>query len=196
MKRYVAIFAIFCTCTLSVAAIGQTGPTERVSVDSSGTEANGSSTDPVISADGRFVDRSIVDEHAERTAFQCRRDGAIPVGLLAHVHVKEARGGAELGCKRLALVVEDVPDHDLRTLFDEAAHRRLAKPTSTPRNNRDLSRQTTHDDLPHPSSGKPRFTMASCVELSTMSSAPAMTSGMAFSTDSTVPSICDAGEAA
>jgi hypothetical protein len=30
-------------------------PIERVSVDSTGTEANGSSLDPALSADGRFV---------------------------------------------------------------------------------------------------------------------------------------------
>ena len=55
MNRYIAIFTAFCTCALSAAAVGQTGTTERVSVDSIGAQADGASGDFAISADGRFV---------------------------------------------------------------------------------------------------------------------------------------------
>jgi Tol biopolymer transport system component len=54
----------------------RTGTTERVSVDSAGTEGNGPSLDPAISADGRFVafDSSATNLVAEYT----------PTGLFVH----------------------------------------------------------------------------------------------------------------
>src|SRR5439155_1351426 len=62
----------------------QTGTTERVSVDSAGTQANGASTGVALSADGRFVSFTSVatdlvpgDTNAARDAFvHARNAGA------------------------------------------------------------------------------------------------------------------------
>jgi Tol biopolymer transport system component len=50
-----SVLAFSIVCGLSGAVLAQTGPTVRVSVDSSGGEANGLSLFPSLSADGRFV---------------------------------------------------------------------------------------------------------------------------------------------
>jgi hypothetical protein len=90
------------------------------------------------------VDRSVVQQHVEAPeGVDCRIDDVRPVGLARDVVVDGTGGVAELRGDRSELRVEDVGEHDLRALGDEAPRLALTHAAGGAGDDRDLSRQTT-----------------------------------------------------
>ena len=65
---------------------------------------------------GRLVDSGVVDQAVQAAELLGRFDGAGPIGFRGHIVPDEGRSRPELDSQRLALIVQHVPDHYLRTL--------------------------------------------------------------------------------
>ena len=76
-------------------------------------------------------DGGIVDEDVQRPERLAALERAIPIALLAHVHLQERRSAPELLREGLARILEHVAEHDLRPVLHEEPHRRLAESAGT-----------------------------------------------------------------
>src|SRR4051812_20064812 len=65
---------------------------------------------------GRLVNSGIVDQAMQAAELLGGFDGAGPIGFRGHIVPDEGRRRPELGSQRLALIVQHVADHHLRTL--------------------------------------------------------------------------------
>ena len=65
---------------------------------------------------GRLVDPGVVNQAVQAAELLGGFDGAGPIGFRGHIVPDEGRSRPELGSKRLALIVQHVADHHLRTL--------------------------------------------------------------------------------
>ena len=65
---------------------------------------------------GRLVDPGVVDQAVQAAELLGGFDGAGPIGFRGHIVPDEGRGRPELDRQRLALIVQHVADHHLRTL--------------------------------------------------------------------------------
>ena len=74
-------------------------------------------------------------------------DRVLPIRFPGDVHFHEDGGVAEFFCEGVPLFLEDVAEDDFRTLFDEAAHGRLAEPPRASGHQRHLAAQSSHASL-------------------------------------------------
>ena len=65
---------------------------------------------------GRLVDSGVVDQAVQAAELLGSFDGAGPIGFRGHIVPDEGRSRPELDSQRLALIVQHVADHHLRTL--------------------------------------------------------------------------------
>ena len=65
---------------------------------------------------GRLVDPGVVDQAVQAAELLGGFDSAGPIGFRGHIVPDEGRSRPELGSQRLALIVQHVADHHLRTL--------------------------------------------------------------------------------
>ena len=65
---------------------------------------------------GRLVDSGVVDQAVQAAELLGGFDGAGPIGFRGHIVPDEGRSRPQLGSQRLALIVQHVADHHLRTL--------------------------------------------------------------------------------
>src|SRR5262250_1914434 len=64
----------------------------------------------------RLVDSGIVDQAVQAAELLGDFDGAGPIGFRGHIVPDEGRSRSKLDSQRLALIVQHVTDHHLRTL--------------------------------------------------------------------------------
>ena len=73
---------------------------------------------------GRLVDSGVVDQAVQAAELLGGFDGAGPIGFRGHIVPDEGRSRPELDSQRLALIVQHVADHHLRTLrYQQAGFR-------------------------------------------------------------------------
>src|SRR3954468_22912111 len=65
---------------------------------------------------GRLIDSGIVDQAVQAAELLGGFDGAGPIGFRGHIMPDEGRSRPKLDSQRLALIVQHVADHHLRTL--------------------------------------------------------------------------------
>jgi Tol biopolymer transport system component len=142
MRRYLLLLCLLC-CALVAAIPSAADVTERVSVSSAGIEGNGSSDDPAVSVDGRYVAfRSEANNLVPGDANGCRdifvRDRMLGTTEVVSVSSAGAQGDADSACPSISADgryiafqsdAADLVEGDTNGVWDVFVHDRLTGET-------------------------------------------------------------------